>query len=198
MRKEHKHVKSQLLKKSVIAASLLAVTLSITACSSAPESEPKVEAVEEAAPAKEAGLFTKDIAVCFTNTSGQSVTIVWTEGISSSDGEGTLDGGEIICGEGGAPHAVITYMDGFQTEVTTSNPAFMKPDLGLYSMKPDEQAIQNCNASYSYCYYERERTNYSWSEYTQGQTVNATAEGRAITITRTDDTAWINFSLEIK
>ena len=198
MRKEQKLMKSQLVKKSVIAASLLAVTLSITSCSSAPEPQPIVQDVEQTAPVKEAGLFTKDIAVCFTNTSGQSVTIVWTEGISSSDGEGTLDGGEKICGEGGEPHAVVTYMDGFQVEVTTSNPAFMKPDLGLYSMKPDEQAIQNCNASYSYCYYERERTNYSWSEYTQGQTVDATAEGRAITITRPDDTAWINFSLEIK
>jgi hypothetical protein len=191
-------VKTPFLKLSAFTVSLLVAPLALTACSGAPQPTLVVKEIQENSAVKEAGLFTKDIAVCFTNTSGQSVTIVWTEGISTSDGEGTLDGGEKICGEGSAPHAVVTFMDGFQTEVTTSNPAFMKPDLGLYSMKPDEQAIQNCNASYSYCYYERERTNYSWSEYTQGETVNATAEGHAFSITRGNDTAWINFSLEIK
>jgi hypothetical protein len=177
---------------------LALVTISfagLTACST---STPSGDSANSEETAHEAGLFTKDIEVCFTNTSGSPVTVKWVEGLSTKDGEGTLDGGEILCAEGSYPTALVTYLSGFQTELQAVNPAFEKPFVRFLSYLPEDQQIEECDASTGMCFITKRRKEYASWAYSVGQSIDNTFEKHSILVTRTADNAWINFLVDIK
>lgn len=184
------------LSRAMSAVAVIAILLtSLTACTMTGASQQKLHTAE---PTLEAGLFTKDIEVCFTNSSGASLTIKWTEGISSSDGEGTLDGGEVICAEGSYPTAVVTYLSGFQTELQAVNPTFEKPFIRFMSYLPEDQESEECDSSTGMCYITQRQKEYASWAYSVGQQIDNDIENHHILVSRQSDDSWINFLVDIK
>lgn len=186
------------MKLSRWVSTLVLVTISFGALTACSMSTPSGESTTRAEPAHEAGLFTKDVEVCFTNTSGSPVTVRWVEGISTSDGEGTLDGGEILCAEGSYPTALVTYLSGFQTELQAVNPAFEKPLVRFMSYLPEDQQIEECDSSTGMCFITKRQKEYASWAYSVGQSMDNTFEYHTVQVTRTADNAWINFLVNIK
>lgn len=185
------------ISRKMSASVVLVAALGLAGCANVTTSAAQLHIKTESAP-KEAGLFSKDTEVCFTNSSGDAVTIQWVEGTSTTDGEGTLDAGEIICGEGSYPTAIISYQSGFQTKVETINGAFSKPSVMFFSNLPEDNEIEECDDTTGMCYITKRQKKYASFDYAQGQSIANNIEGHQILVTREADDSWINFLVEIQ
>jgi hypothetical protein len=180
-------------RRAAVLALATATLLSLSACAPAlPASAPSTAAAP-LSPTKKAGVFTKDIHVCFDNISATAVTIDWISDVSTNSGSGTLAAGQSFCGEGPAPIAGVTFSDSFATHVVTYNPAIGQPGV-LFNSVALHQA-QYCDGDA--CNTVMEANTFANAVYAEGETVGSDVEGHPFTVTRTADDDWINFTIAI-
>lgn len=154
----------------------VAAVAALAACSTpAPEKETVLDS-------KVASGALRDVELCFTNNSGKSVTVTWpdSEWNSTHDGEGTLDAGEKICGEGPGALAQVSFQDGFANYVWGINYYFVKPSVKFQTTDSDPHSKV-----------------YAMDSYSTGQTITTDVEGHSYTVTRLEDDDWINFAVTI-
>lgn len=173
------------IRRKLVALTFTALftALSMTACSST--SAPTNEVT------KEAGVFTKDITVCFTNESNEEVDLQWVSGISSNDGSGTLATDESFCGEGPDPRILATFSDGFATYLDAYNPVVGEPSLTITSTS--SKRVLDCSPGQDGCHQTTEAEVYFVSTFGQGETLRAKSGAHPSTISRQADSDWINF-----
>ena len=165
-----------LFTKSFAIVTALASVATLTACSTpAPDTNSVVDS-------KVAAGALRDVELCFTNNSGTSVSVTWPDSDwnSTHDGEGTLDKGEIICGEGEGALAQVTFQDGFANYVWGINYYFVKPSVKFQTTDSDPHSQV-----------------YAMDSYSIGQTITSTVAGHSYTVTRLEDDDWINFAVTI-
>lgn len=178
---------------SIAAASLAIVgTLSLSSCANAPQEQSTPSATEVS---KEAGIFTKDIEVCFTNTSSEDVELSWESGLSSNDGEGTLSPSEEMCGEGPDPRIKLVFSDGFGTYVDAYNPVVGEPYVWFSSLA--QKRVLDCSPGQDGCHQEVKSDIYTEHTYSQGESAQANFGGHVAEVSRLSDNDWINFAISI-
>ena len=177
-----------------IAAAAIALlgTATLSSCTSAPQEKPTPTATEVS---KEAGIFTKDIEVCFTNTSSEDVELSWVSGLSSNDGEGTLSPSEEMCGEGPDPRIKLVFSDGFGTYVDAYNPVVGEPYVWFSSLA--QKRVLDCSPGQDGCHQEVKSDVYTENTYSQGETAQANFGGHLAEVSRLSDNDWINFAISI-
>ena len=141
---------------------------------------------------KEAGIFSKDVQVCFTNTSGSDVTVSW-DTVSTSSEEGTLTQGTQFCGEGTEPIAKLTFGDGTSFFVQGINPAIGAPEIAFNSTT---QTYKSCDESGGACIEIPRR--YTYESFSEGESKTVTVRSHIYSIKRTANNAWVNFEIEIR
>ena len=178
---------------SIAAAAIaLLATVTLSSCTSAPQEQPTPTATEVS---KEAGIFTKDIEVCFTNTSSEDVELSWVSGLSSNDGEGTLSPGGQMCGEGPDPRIKLVFSDGFGTYVDAYNPVVGEPYVWFSSLA--QKRVLDCSPGQDGCHQEVKSDVYTENTYSQGETAQANFGGHLAEVSRLSDNDWINFAISI-
>lgn len=158
--------------------------LSLSSCTIAPPSS---------STAKEAGIFSKDIHVCFDNNSGNAVILDWTSGVSTNSGSGTLDDGQSFCGEGPDPLVRLTFSDSFATQVVVANPSIGQPGVSFHSVA--QHQVQYCDGDV--CRSVMESDIYADATYAEGESVGSDVEGHHFSVTRDANNDWVNFTATI-
>lgn len=178
---------------AIVATGLaLLSALTLSSCSTAPQQQPTPSATEVS---KEAGIFTKDIEVCFTNTSAEDVELSWVSGLSTNDGQGTLSPGGQMCGEGSDPRIKLVFSDGFGTYVDAYNPVIGEPSVWFSSLA--QKRVLDCSPGQDGCNQVITGDTYFEQTFSQGQSMNAGFGGHSATVKRLSDNDWINFTIAI-
>jgi hypothetical protein len=150
----------------------LSLSLGVTGCVSAPSTEPT--------PTKEAFQLSRDVQLCFENATGGYVTISW-QGVDSSTGQGDLPAGKQYCGVAEYPDATVIFQNGFKAYVKGSNLAVGYPSVTFVDV-----ATKSSNYHI-----------YAQAYYAIDETVNSDVEGHQFSVTRGEDTDYINFYITV-
>ena len=170
------------MRNSTLALAV-AATLALSSCSG---QAPSVSAT--AAATKDAGAITKDLSVCFTNTSTSAVKVEWVWGVDTHAESGMLAVGQTYCAAGSAPKAILIFPDAFPTAITAENPIVSSPTLTYTDLGP-------CNNGS--CAYNPHPVEYASASYAQNETVGSDVEGHHFAATRKANTNVINFAISI-
>ena len=170
-------------------AFILAITstLVLSACAGTDTGSGSTSVTPTASSTKEAGIFTKDINVCFENKTPSPVGLKWEAGVSTHSAISSLAVGETACGEGEGPFVLVTFADTFTTRVTTANNPLLEPVL--YFRAP--------RISVGEAYTGQLGDSYANASYSQGETVGSDVEGHHFAVTRNADDDWIQFTVVI-
>lgn len=149
----------------IVAASAV---LAIVACAVA------LFAFKPAAPevSKEAGLITKDVNVCYFNDSSQKIEFTkfrYTDG----NPIGILRPGNSLCVSGERVIAYLTYSDGYATETIAWNSEVLYPEVQFLTLTLGVETAS--------------------SYFSEGETVGMVDEDHNWSITRLDNTSFIEF-----
>jgi hypothetical protein len=154
----------------------LGLALSLVGCASTVQST----SPEPSETPKQAFQVSRDVHVCIDNASGSAVKIAW-QGVDSSTGEGTLRAGTTYCGLAAHPDASVTFSDGTVSYVKGSNFAVGYPSITFVD-------VPTKTSNY---------TIYAQAYYSTGETVVSDVQGHHFSVTRAEDSDWINFNMTI-
>lgn len=121
---------------------------------------------------KEAGLITKDVNVCYFNDSSEKLNFTkfrYTDG----NPVGVLRPGNSLCISGERVIANLTYSDGYETKTIAWNSEVLYPEVSF------ETITLGVPTASSY--------------FSEGETVGMVDEGHNWSITRLDNTSFIEF-----
>lgn len=178
---------SRIKHSSIATAIAFGVMFSVSGCS------PAAPAAMDATPtdSKEAGIFSKDVSICYTNSSNNELSISW-DAVASSSKQGTLNPGEKVCGEGPEPIAKLAFVDGSSIFVVGMNPAIGYPEVHFNSTT---QTTTTCDDSGECITFPRRITYESFSE---GESKTVTVRSHNYALSRTANTSWVNFEVDIR
>jgi hypothetical protein len=179
----------------VLSIFTLVGALALTGCSASVTASPDASSPSASA-TKDAGWFTKDVHLCFENTSGKTVYINWIQKVSTYDGSGVLPAGKKYCGEGEQPKAQVSYANGFTANLEGRNFPLYQPLLNVTGVIPLSIGEYG-KCSHPGCdgviYYDV----YSTDDYAVGDMHDINVEGHHFLNKRDADNDWINFSVNI-
>lgn len=136
----------------------------------------------ELSPTRSAGVFSKDTHVCFVNNSSEMPNLTWlSTGLDTYTGQGPMPQGQQGCAEGSAPQATVKFSDGFTTFVLASNVAIGYPEVGFRDKST----------------YQKGYKTFASSGYSIGETIGSDVEGHHFSVTRNEDSDFINFTIKI-
>jgi hypothetical protein len=134
----------------------------------------------------------RDTNACFTNASGVPVTIKWLtktqdRRTNTFTAEGELGAGDQFCGEGHGAVALVTFSDGFNTQVAAGNKILAYPFVTFTS---PEHYMPGAGPGWI-------DETYATAKYAQMETLSNDVGTHHFTVFRQADTDWINFAITI-